>query len=73
MWRDKLNCCCLCQQDFVEAFDGIDNGIAQYDTDSPPRYKNKTDLAYRVGGLNPSWNETGVDVQVGSHFFAFQG
>lgn len=50
-------------RNFVEAFDGIDNGINQFDTDQPPKYKNSTDLASRVGSLNPSWNEEDVDVQ----------
>lgn len=49
--------------DFIEAFDGIDNGISQYETDSPPRYKSSTDLSTRVGRLNPRWNEQDVDVQ----------
>ncbi|GAA6017580.1 hypothetical protein JCM10207_001213 [Rhodosporidiobolus poonsookiae] len=44
-------------QDFVEAVDANDNGIAQYDTTSPARYRSRTDLAARVGALNPRWNE----------------
>lgn len=42
--------------DFVEAIDGIDNGIPQYT--STPAYKSKTDLSSRVSYLNPSWNES---------------
>lgn len=43
--------------DFVEAFDGIDNGISQYVTSEPPRYRSRTDISSRVGALNPRWNE----------------
>lgn len=44
--------------DFVEAIDGIDNGIPLF----PPSagkaaYASKTDLSSRVGYLNPAWNE----------------
>lgn len=44
-------------QDFVEAFDAIDNGIAQYVSSEPPRYRSRTDISSRVGALNPRWNE----------------
>ncbi|KAH6917356.1 GAMM1 protein [Coprinopsis sp. MPI-PUGE-AT-0042] len=44
-------------RDFVEALDGIDNGISQYPAEATPRYRNKTDLSSRVGSLNPRWNE----------------
>ncbi|KAG0612978.1 hypothetical protein M758_6G067100 [Ceratodon purpureus] len=40
---------------FMEAIDGIDNGINLYDTDKPPRYANDTHLSARVGRLNPDW------------------
>ncbi|BGP41899.1 hypothetical protein JCM10449v2_005893 [Rhodotorula kratochvilovae] len=43
--------------DHVEAFDGIDNGIAQYVTSEPPRYRSRTDISSRVAALNPRWNE----------------
>ncbi|CEH15287.1 gamm1 protein [Ceraceosorus bombacis] len=42
-------------EDFVEAIDGIDNGIAQYSGQA--LYKSSTDLSSRVGRLNPRWNE----------------
>ncbi|GAA6037346.1 hypothetical protein JCM8097_008522 [Rhodosporidiobolus ruineniae] len=48
-------------QDFVEAVDANDNGIAQYDTTSPARYRSRTDLPARVGALNPRWNEESND------------
>lgn len=49
---------------FVEAVDAIDNGIAQYDTDAPPRYDNGTGLGARVGRMNAAWNEpAGEDEQ----------
>ncbi|KAL3699304.1 hypothetical protein R1sor_017326 [Riccia sorocarpa] len=40
---------------FMEAIDAVDNGIRQYDTDSPPKYANDTYLSARVGRLNPDW------------------
>lgn len=42
--------------DFVEAIDGIDNGIQQFG-DAKPLYKSRTDLSARIGYLNPRWNE----------------
>jgi uncharacterized UPF0160 family protein len=48
---------------FVEALDGIDNGISAYPGDLTPLYKSRTDLSSRVGKLNPEWNEEGsVDI-----------
>lgn len=45
--------------DFVEAFDGIDNGIsAQQGT---PLYRSRTDISSRIGHLNPRWNEESND------------
>jgi uncharacterized UPF0160 family protein len=44
-------------QEFIEALDGIDNGITQYTNDIKPKYRNHTDLSSRVGWLNPAWNE----------------
>ena len=49
-------------QEFIEALDGVDNGISQYPNDIQPKYRNRTDLSSRVGWLNPSWNEP-VDPQ----------
>lgn len=40
---------------WLQAVDGIDNGINLYDTDKPPRYSNDTHLSARVGRLNPDW------------------
>jgi len=43
---------------FVEALDGIDNGVALYPAEAgAPLYKSRTDLSSRVGRLNPEWNE----------------
>lgn len=42
---------------FVEALDGIDNGISQYPQDSVRAYSINTDLSARVSYLNPRWNE----------------
>jgi uncharacterized UPF0160 family protein len=49
-------------QEFIEALDGVDNGISQYPNDIQPKYRNRTDLSSRVGWLNPAWNEP-VDSQ----------
>jgi MYG1 exonuclease len=60
---------------FIKPLDAIDNGINQYapvpSSDSKtatvttsvmkPRYRITTDLASRVGHLNPSWNENASD------------
>lgn len=43
--------------DFVEAFDGIDNGITQYISSEPALYRSRTDISSRIGALNPRWNE----------------
>ncbi|KAJ6604680.1 GAMM1 protein [Mycena vulgaris] len=48
---------------FIEAIDGIDNGISQYPSDVKPKYKSQTDLSSRVASLNPAWNQpSGPDV-----------
>jgi urease accessory protein len=45
--------------DFIEAIDGIDNGIALFPPSAgSPAYSSKTDLSSRVAYLNPRWNET---------------
>jgi len=44
-------------KEFVEAIDGVDNGVTQYPNDIQPKYRNRTDLSTRVGWLNPAWNE----------------
>ncbi|KAI0307831.1 metal-dependent protein hydrolase [Multifurca ochricompacta] len=44
-------------KEFIEAIDGIDNGIPQYHEDIQPKYRNRTDLSSRVSWLNPAWNE----------------
>eukprot|EP00928_Gymnodinium_smaydae_P074383 TRINITY_DN57442_c0_g1_i1.p1 TRINITY_DN57442_c0_g1~~TRINITY_DN57442_c0_g1_i1.p1 ORF type:complete len:382 (+),score=51.78 TRINITY_DN57442_c0_g1_i1:46-1146(+) len=44
-------------KNFVEAVDGIDNGIDQWESNAPPRYLDSTRLSTRIGKLNPSWNE----------------
>ncbi|KAI8823684.1 metal-dependent protein hydrolase [Fimicolochytrium jonesii] len=49
--------------DFVLAFDGIDNGVSQYDNSIKPKYRDPTNASSRVSKLNPWWNETNVDYQ----------
>lgn len=39
-------------ENFVEALDGIDNGIQQYEGDSKPRYSSRTDLSSRVAHVS---------------------
>ncbi|CAI5450254.1 unnamed protein product [Caenorhabditis angaria] len=46
-------------ENFVEAIDAIDNGIAQYD--GVPRYHSPGNLSARAGQFNPHWNEENVD------------
>lgn len=49
-------------KNFIEALDGIDNGVNQYDVPSQDaRYTVSTDLSARVGKLNPWWNEPQTD------------
>ncbi|KAH7931001.1 GAMM1 protein [Leucogyrophana mollusca] len=49
-------------KEFIEAIDAIDNGISQFWSQGPPKYRNRTDLSSRVGWLNPPWNKS-VDSQ----------
>jgi len=42
---------------FIEAIDGIDNGIDRYPSDVKPKYQLHTDVSSRVGDLNPWWND----------------
>jgi uncharacterized UPF0160 family protein len=62
----------IASQEFIEAIDGIDNGISQYPNDIQPKYRNRTDLSSRVGWLNPAWNEPfdSQTVDVRSFFYA---
>lgn len=48
-------------EDFVEAFDGVDNGVSQYPADIKPAYRSSTDISSRVGRLMPYWNEENQD------------
>jgi uncharacterized UPF0160 family protein len=54
--------------DFIEALDGIDNGISQYPPELEPEYRDCTGLSARVGRLNPLWNETTESVDVDARF-----
>ena len=42
---------------FIEAVDGIDNGVNMWESDKPAKYADNTGLSARVGKLNPAWNE----------------
>nr|CRX79072.1 hypothetical protein ls5930a1_00094 [Leucosporidium scottii] len=55
--------------DFIEAFDGIDNGINAFpDHKSTPLYRSRTDISSRVGHLNPRWNEESSDELLDERF-----
>lgn len=41
----------------LQAVDAVDNGINQYNTDSPPKYVINTYLSSRVGRLNLNWTD----------------
>ncbi|KAJ3508940.1 hypothetical protein NLJ89_g5486 [Agrocybe chaxingu] len=55
-------------KEFIEAVDGIDNGVSQYPNDVKPKYRSRTDLSSRVGSLNPWWNQP-TDAQSVDHSF----
>lgn len=48
---------------FIEAIDGIDNGVFQYPEHIASNYSINTGLSSRVGKLNPNWNEEEVDLE----------
>merc|ERR1719495_1651255 len=52
---------CKVYESLIEGVDGIDNGIAQFESDSAQRYQVHTDLGGRIGALNPWWNEPQSD------------
>lgn len=55
--------------DFVEAIDGNDNGIAQYPgVAEEPAYRSRTDLSSRVGFMNPRWNQATDDADLLTRF-----
>jgi len=55
-------------REFIEAIDGIDNGVSQYPADLQPKYKNHTDLSTRVRWLNPAWNQSTDSATVDAQF-----
>ncbi|KAF9459919.1 metal-dependent protein hydrolase [Collybia nuda] len=56
-------------KEFIEAIDGIDNGISQYPAEIKPKYRSRTDLSSRVGSLNPTWNQS-TDARTSDLLFA---
>lgn len=52
--------------DFIEALDGIDNGISAYA--GVAKYRSRTDLSSRIGALNPRWNEPSNDEDLDARF-----
>ncbi|EIM92455.1 metal-dependent protein hydrolase [Stereum hirsutum FP-91666 SS1] len=55
-------------KEFIEAIDGVDNGVTQYPKDVSPKYRNRTDLSSRVSWLNPAWNESVDSASVDERF-----
>ncbi|KAF8319684.1 GAMM1 protein [Clavulina sp. PMI_390] len=55
-------------REFIEAIDGIDNGVNQYPKEAEPLYKSSTNLSSRVGFLNPRWNQTFSNADVDARF-----
>ncbi|KAG9034518.1 hypothetical protein FRB95_013085 [Tulasnella sp. JGI-2019a] len=55
-------------KEFIEAIDGIDNGVQQYPADLSPKYRSRTDLSSRVGWLNPAWNQSVDSKTVNAQF-----
>ncbi|KAJ3258317.1 hypothetical protein HDU77_002379 [Chytriomyces hyalinus] len=47
--------------DFIEGFDGVDNGVSQYPADLRPKYRDGTSISSRVAKLNPWWNQESND------------
>jgi uncharacterized UPF0160 family protein len=50
---------------FIEAVDGIDNGVERYPSDVKPKYRSSTELSSRVSYLNPAWNDPHPDIEGG--------
>eukprot|EP01112_Ceratiomyxa_fruticulosa_P000449 TRINITY_DN1040_c0_g1_i1.p1 TRINITY_DN1040_c0_g1~~TRINITY_DN1040_c0_g1_i1.p1 ORF type:complete len:331 (-),score=63.21 TRINITY_DN1040_c0_g1_i1:161-1153(-) len=50
---------------FIEALDGIDNGVERYPPEIKARYSVNTDLGSRIGNLNPQWNDPHPNVEAG--------
>ncbi|XP_039151286.1 MYG1 protein C27H6.8 isoform X2 [Drosophila simulans] len=49
-------------RNFINELDAIDNGVPMFEG-VEPIYKITTHLSARIGKLNPSWQETGVDIE----------
>ncbi|XP_017088658.2 MYG1 protein C27H6.8 [Drosophila bipectinata] len=49
-------------RNFISELDAIDNGVPMFEGGEPV-YKISTHLSARIGKLNPSWHETGVDIE----------
>ncbi|GAQ79378.1 hypothetical protein KFL_000290280 [Klebsormidium nitens] len=55
-------------KNFLEAVDAIDNGVNQYDANSPPKYISNTHLGARVARLNPNWMQPSSEEQENESF-----
>ena len=51
---------------FMEAIDGIDNGVSQYE--GKPKYLSNTNLSSRVGNLNPTWLQESTPALLDAQF-----
>ncbi|KAG8982862.1 hypothetical protein FRB90_006492, partial [Tulasnella sp. 427] len=55
-------------KEYIEAIDGVDNGVQQYPAEIPPKYRSRTDVSARVGWLNPAWNQSVDSKSVDARF-----
>ena len=54
--------------EFILAFDGIDNGVTAYPLDIKPKYLDSTGISSRVRDLNPWWNAPPESVDLYQQF-----
>lgn len=47
--------------DYIEAIDGLDNGVLQFSNPGKKNYTSDTSIGRRVKILNPHWNEEADD------------
>ncbi|KAJ3312491.1 hypothetical protein HDV04_003091 [Boothiomyces sp. JEL0838] len=47
--------------ELILMFDGVDNGVMQYPSETPCAYSDSTCISSRVARLNPAWNEPTSD------------
>ncbi|KAG8928548.1 hypothetical protein FRC01_005766 [Tulasnella sp. 417] len=55
-------------KEYIEAIDGVDNGVQQYPPEIQAKYRSRTDVSARVGWLNAAWNESVDSKSVDARF-----